>query len=476
MGTDVGSKVTIFYSWQSDLPNATNRGFIEQALHKALKAIRAEEETVIEACVERDTMGVPGTPDIASTIFGKIEECQIFVGDVSIVTPSTDAGRKTPNPNVLLELGYAAKTLSWDNVICVFNTAFGRTEDLPFDLRLRRMCLYEATEGMESKAGERDRLASKLKAALQPILQRITQKFAEDAGPSLLTPEEAGARVKEYLDNDRNLPLHDLVMAQGNELAQRIVGEEFPVVLSSRLTVEVFKQRVERYAEISQTALAIIVAGCYYGDSPSGKPWIDLLQRVANPQSELNGLDTLIDLRRFPALLLLNGAGVAATAAERFDTLLALLTKPSIHNHRTRDDGPPWHLLSPYRIMTKDAANAMMGRELYVPLSQHFFKVLREPLRYYLPDDRGYQRCFDRFEYMRSLLEADLTGGPQTIGIFGWRRKYPEQDVTREIGEEAQVMGQKWPPLLAGWFDGKLDRFTAAKAVVDDFVARLGWD
>ena len=28
---------TVFYSWQSDLPNATNRGFIEDCLERALE-------------------------------------------------------------------------------------------------------------------------------------------------------------------------------------------------------------------------------------------------------------------------------------------------------------------------------------------------------------------------------------------------------------------------------------------------------
>jgi hypothetical protein len=137
----VAMKVTLFYSWQSDLPNNTNRGFIERALEKAIASIRTEEELMIEPALERDTAGVAGTPDIAATIFRKIDECHIFVGDVSIINPKTRTGRKTPNPNVLLELGYAAKKLTWDNVICVFNTAFGKTEDLPFDLRLRRLCL-----------------------------------------------------------------------------------------------------------------------------------------------------------------------------------------------------------------------------------------------------------------------------------------------------------------------------------------------
>ena len=33
---------TIFYSWQNDRPNKTNRGFIEQALKKAIQNLGRE--------------------------------------------------------------------------------------------------------------------------------------------------------------------------------------------------------------------------------------------------------------------------------------------------------------------------------------------------------------------------------------------------------------------------------------------------
>ena len=57
----------VFYSWQSDLPNATNRGFIQTALEKAAKAIREDDSIHVEPVVDRDIQGVPGSPNIAAT-------------------------------------------------------------------------------------------------------------------------------------------------------------------------------------------------------------------------------------------------------------------------------------------------------------------------------------------------------------------------------------------------------------------------
>jgi hypothetical protein len=108
----------IFYSWQSDLPNSINRGFIGAALEKAAKIIRQDGSLEVEPVIDRDTLGVPGSPDIKETIFKKITQTKIFVGDVSIINQGQPC-RPTPNPNVLIELGYAMKALDFERIILV---------------------------------------------------------------------------------------------------------------------------------------------------------------------------------------------------------------------------------------------------------------------------------------------------------------------------------------------------------------------
>ena len=134
-------QATIFYSWQRDLPNKTNRGFIEEALRNAAKAVHKSKIFDVEPVVDRDTKGVPGSPDILMMILKKIESSSVFVADVSIVTRSPGC-RPCSNPNVLLELGYALRSIGDENVIVVYNTAFGTLAELPFDLRGRRIAEY----------------------------------------------------------------------------------------------------------------------------------------------------------------------------------------------------------------------------------------------------------------------------------------------------------------------------------------------
>jgi len=171
-------KRIVFYSWQSDLPNQTNRGFIQQALEKAVTTIANDNTVSVEPVVDRDTQGVVGAPDIASTIFAKITASDIFVADVSIIA-SPKKGRPTPNPNVLIELGYALRGLGHERVILVFNRAFGKIEDLPFDLRTRRLMIYEMPLENSDRAQERSKLEKQLEEALRGALGHALEKEAE---------------------------------------------------------------------------------------------------------------------------------------------------------------------------------------------------------------------------------------------------------------------------------------------------------
>jgi hypothetical protein len=141
--------LTVFYSWQSDLPKETNRNFIEAVLKKVIDQLGRDVELQEslrdeEVVLDKDTKGVPGTPPIVDTIFGKISDCCVFVPDLTFVG-RTDANRLIPNPNVLIEYGWALKVLGHAAIVPLMNSAFGEpTPDaLPFDMRhLRRPVTY----------------------------------------------------------------------------------------------------------------------------------------------------------------------------------------------------------------------------------------------------------------------------------------------------------------------------------------------
>jgi hypothetical protein len=188
----------IFYSWQSDLPNATNRGFIEKALENAAKSIRNDDSIKVEPVIDRDTKDVPGAPDIAHTIFDKIEQAQVFVCDVSIINQNP-VSRPTPNPNVLIELGYAIKALGWQKIILVMNTAFGKPEELPFDLRMRRAIAYHMPKEAEERTTERKKLEVAFTAALRTILEGLDVQTPGE----LIQPPPIGEQARVAVENSQ---------------------------------------------------------------------------------------------------------------------------------------------------------------------------------------------------------------------------------------------------------------------------------
>ncbi|MCH8028932.1 MAG: hypothetical protein IH874_03240 [Candidatus Dadabacteria bacterium] len=103
----------IFYAWQSDLPAETNKDFIRETLEDVVKEINEElsksSDDFDELELDYDTKNTPGSPPITDIILGKIKGCNIFVSDLSIVG-KTDSNKSTPNPNVLIEYGYALRS------------------------------------------------------------------------------------------------------------------------------------------------------------------------------------------------------------------------------------------------------------------------------------------------------------------------------------------------------------------------------
>ena len=103
----------IFYSWQSDLPGNKTRNFIRECIDEAIEL--AQETETIEAERDEATMGTTGSPDIVATLFSKIDNCDLFIADLSFCfTEDLHHNKKSPNPNVMVELGYAVKTLGWE--------------------------------------------------------------------------------------------------------------------------------------------------------------------------------------------------------------------------------------------------------------------------------------------------------------------------------------------------------------------------
>lgn len=160
----------IFYSWQSDSDEHFNRYFIEDCLKRAIRQLN--REGLADLLIDRDTKNIPGMPDIGRSIMEKISHSSVVVADLTIINPidvRRPNERPTSNPNVLFELGYAFGKLSSQIMIGILNTVYGDIEELPFDLRPKRLMKYNLDE-TSNKTEVRKKLVDDLALAIRLCL------------------------------------------------------------------------------------------------------------------------------------------------------------------------------------------------------------------------------------------------------------------------------------------------------------------
>ena len=232
------SQITIFYSWQSDLPGNETRNIIQDGIKDAVRLLRDTVE--IEA--DRDTKGEYGSPDIAHTIFSKIDECDIFIADVTAVckydVTDKDGNVKIkymPNPNVMLELGYATHVVGWENVICVLNSDYGAPEDMPFDIASRRLTPFSLKDGVTK--GEAKRF-------IKGIIQETVENILEN-----------GKRVKLGFSDLRIGTYIDGIV--GNKVIPYSIGSSEKYLANKKATID---ECIKLYEEIKEIKLSAYIS------------------------------------------------------------------------------------------------------------------------------------------------------------------------------------------------------------------------
>lgn len=203
---------TVFYAWQSDLPSNTNRGFIRRCIDRAIKNVHTDLGVEDALRPEEGVKGAPGNVDVARTIFERIDECGIFVPDISIVTPE-GAERPIPNPNVMIEYGRATSSRGDNRIVPVFNTAFGHwLEDRPFDMRHKNAPLtYRLPQDHDQT--ERD-------AARKMLVKQLEGAFREIINAGLLGDRPTAEPVFE--------PVAPYQGYEGNKLPVSLLGKVDP--------------------------------------------------------------------------------------------------------------------------------------------------------------------------------------------------------------------------------------------------------
>jgi hypothetical protein len=283
---------TIFYSWQSDSPRETNQNAIRQSLRSASNSIE-DEYTDTRVEIDEATRDAPGSPNIPKMIFEKIDMCDVFICDLTTINSLCKDVRPTPNPNVLIELGYAIATIGWDRIILVFNKKYGTfPDDLPFDIDRHRAIPFSVQNKNDNNG--KNNLAAILKEAIKKIIDKSPLMPHEK---KKLTPEQRKkeldiSNLKQALSSI-HIPTFDHFIEEApNRLSRRIFffKDYFASILDSN-TFHVYDQiAFEKLTKLRDNWEKALSYGQHYGPDGTGKYYSYYIPMdvFPNRQSELD--------------------------------------------------------------------------------------------------------------------------------------------------------------------------------------------
>ena len=127
----------IFFSWQSDING--NRSTILKGINDACEKLNQSKGYEIN--IDEATRDIPGSPTIEKAVMDKIAACDVFIADITPITQHYN--KQIPNPNVLIELGYALKCIELARIIIVAKKGDYKDNELPFDINHNRLGKFD---------------------------------------------------------------------------------------------------------------------------------------------------------------------------------------------------------------------------------------------------------------------------------------------------------------------------------------------
>lgn len=175
-----------------------NKHKILDRLKKAVDKLKTDGFNVV---IDEDSRNATREDSIDYIILKKIPNCDFFVGDITPVTKDEN-GKPIPNPNVMLELGYAAKAIGWARCLLVWNEKYGNLSQAPFDIRNRTIIHYNSEDGKDIS------FYSVLKKKIEQYDQILSEQKNDDIDynvflywNNMISPQKLSAIINRIITN-----------------------------------------------------------------------------------------------------------------------------------------------------------------------------------------------------------------------------------------------------------------------------------
>lgn len=290
-----------------------------------------------------------------------------------------------------------------------------------------------------------------------------------------VSTEVAVATVKKLLAEDRfRIQLHGLFHEEVERVYARISGPRFQVTEQGDVKA-LFQDRMRNYEAVTETLLNVVATLCWFDEGAHS----ELVKRALERMSAfplVGGNTVLIKLRLYPSLLLMYVAGLASLGSGHVSHLPHILVEPRFTFPYDPKRVPITGALNILNVFgTAERLIPRPSKREHTPANNHIFEVLRRSLKQYLPSGGEYERAFDTFEFLFSLVYADQNPGSSwmPIGCFHWRSS--SHEALREFVQEAGRQGNEWAVIKSGLFGSDPTRFRSALEHYDDFVRGVNW-
>jgi hypothetical protein len=284
----------------------------------------------------------------------------------------------------------------------------------------------------------------------------------------------AVAAAKRYLvDPTGRIRLNDLIVREVEPIARMIaeVSERSPN------GDDEYAFRAERFEAGSATLGAIAATTCFWGNADQVRFIVEAIQRLGARPVE-GGRTDLLELKRYPASVVLYAAGVGAVAAGRYDALARLVRAPiKVGN----DDSVAVIALAAEGVLDRGEVMTMQNRgtaepqNFKTPTHDRMRDVVRAITSDSIPDEDRFDRTFDELEGLMGLVSGEvLEARGRGLRFIGgrhlWRRSaHWDKGLMQEFGQALDRDGATWPPVSLGLFPS-VDR---ARELIDAYHTQL---
>jgi len=360
----------------------------------------------VESCgykaVRADEIDEPGI--ITNQIIRHIVDASLVIADLT-----------GQNANVFYEL--AIRHAIREPLVQIID----KIEDIPFDIGAMRTIQidHQNPESVEEAKTKIRKQIQSLEASTSspenPISAALADRFGSNRLDEIITQdyplskEDSVELLKRYIDEPRyRIQLSDLIDNTVTQVVEATSGKTFSVEGAPKPTTESVTERVRRYEAACSTLLELATIGGRWAkeEEEHYRLWQQALERLGSTPSS-GGLDFWLNLKRYPAMLLLYALGLGATEANRLRFFGRMLGTMIHREHR--EDVPAVEILPPFCFLSTEGwmMRLLKGMDRRkVPLNDWIHETLRPYAKHIIRDNNRYTLVFDKLEILMALSFA----------------------------------------------------------------------